>query len=103
MMHQLQGTLAAVPPFYFDKTLEFLGHFRRAMGEQQTENGVLTKAISINSQVVVFRVQSIGTLDAPELAYILYSAEPLDKSTYAAVRERLTFFLSLEDDLRPFY
>jgi DNA-3-methyladenine glycosylase II len=102
-MHTLQGTLTPTAPFDFNKSLEFLGHFRPAMGEQRTENGVLTKAITLDGQVIVFRVQSIGSLDAPELAYMLYSDQPLDDSTHASVRNRITFFLSLDDDLRPFY
>jgi len=43
-MHQLQGTLTPIPPFDFDKSLQFLGHFRPALGEQRTADGVLTKA-----------------------------------------------------------
>jgi hypothetical protein len=57
IMHQIQGTLTPTAPFDFNKSLEFLGHFRPAMGEQRTDAGILTKAISINGTVVVFRVQ----------------------------------------------
>lgn len=102
-MHPVQGTLTPTAPFDFNKSLEFLGHFRPAMGEQRTDAGILTKAISMNGTVIVFRVQSIGTSDAPELAYALYSEQPLDEHLHEAVRERITFFLSLDDDLRPFY
>jgi DNA-3-methyladenine glycosylase II len=102
-MQQIQGTLTPKPPFDFDKSLEFLGHFRPAMGEQKTLDGILTKAISINGQVIVFRVQSTGTLDAPELAYILYSDAVINEDLHQAIRDRIRFFLSLDDDLRPFY
>jgi hypothetical protein len=34
-MQQIQGTLIPKPPFDFDKSLKFLGHFRPAMGEQK--------------------------------------------------------------------
>jgi DNA-3-methyladenine glycosylase II len=103
IMQELQGTLTPKPPFDFDKALEFLGHFRPAMGEQKTHDGILTKAISINGQMVVFRLQSIGTLDAPELAYILYSDSAISDDLHMAVRDRIGFFLSLHDDLHPFY
>lgn len=102
-MHQLQGTLTPIPPFDFDQSLTFLGHFRPALGEQRTADGVLTKAIALDGQVVVFRVRSIGTLDAPELAYILYSDGAIGEDMHAALRNRIRFFLSLDDDLRPFY
>jgi DNA-3-methyladenine glycosylase II len=81
-MQQLQGTLIPKAPFDFDKTLEFLGHFRPAMGEQKTHDSILTKAVSINGQIVVFRVQSIGTVDALELAYILYSDSTISDKLY---------------------
>jgi DNA-3-methyladenine glycosylase II len=102
-MHQIQGTLIPTAPFDFNKSLEFIGQFRPAMGEQRTDDNCLTKAISIDGTVVVFRVHSIGTSDAPELAYVLYSEQPLDENLHQVVRERTTFFLSLDDDLRPFY
>lgn len=102
-MHQLRGTLRPTAPFDFEKTLAFLDHFRPAMGEQRTDAGVLTKAISIDGTLIVFQVQSIGTLDAPELAYILYSESPLDDALHQAMRDRMRFFLSVDDDLRPFY
>jgi DNA-3-methyladenine glycosylase II len=76
--HQVQGTLTPKAPFDFNKSLEFLGQFRPAMGEQRTDAGILTKAISINGTIIVLSVQSIGTLDTPELTYALYSEEPLD-------------------------
>jgi DNA-3-methyladenine glycosylase II len=102
-MQQIQGTLTPKAPFDFDKTLEFFGHFRPAMGEQKMHDGTLTKAVSINGQIVVFRVQSIGTVDAPELAYILYRDSIISGELHEAVRNRISFFLSLEDDLQAFY
>lgn len=102
-MQQIQGTLIPKPPFDFDKSLEFLGHFRPAMGEQKTQDGVLTKAVSLDGQVIVFRIQSIGTVDAPELAYIVYSNSPISDELHEAVRDCIRFFLSLDDDLQPFY
>lgn len=100
---QLQGTLTPKPPFDFKKSLEFLDHFRPALGEQRTDGDTLTKAIAVNGEPVVFRVQSIGTVDAPELAYVLYAENPIDEAAHQLVRERITNFLSLDDDLRPFY
>ena len=102
-MHQIKGTLTPTAPFNFEKSLEFLGHFRPALGEQKTQDGILTKAISLKGQVIGFRVQSIGTLDAPELAYALYSHQPLNETIHQAVCDQIGFFLSLDDDLQSFY
>jgi DNA-3-methyladenine glycosylase II len=73
------------------------------MGEQQIDDLTLTKATSFNGQAVVFRVRSRGTLDAPSLAYTLYSDMPLDEKVCDAAETRIRCFLSLDDDLRPFY
>jgi DNA-3-methyladenine glycosylase II len=99
----ISGTLTPVPPFDFDKSLAFLSHFRPALGEQKTDEGQLTKAISVDGQTVVFQVRSTGTIQAPELAYNLYSETLLTEPNHAFVRDRIRMFLSLDDDLRPLY
>jgi DNA-3-methyladenine glycosylase II len=102
-MHQIQGTLTPRPPFDFNKSLEFLRHFRPAMGQQTTNDGVLTKASSLDGQVFVFQVSSIGTIDHPELAYRLFSQDEISSAFHDTVRQNLSFFLSIDDDLTPFY
>jgi DNA-3-methyladenine glycosylase II len=101
--HTANGTLTPVPPFDFAQSLEFLGHFRPAMGEQEVKRQTLTKAISINGQCIVFQVRSAGTVESPELAYTLVSDTELSPDVRDAVRDRISFFLSLDDDLHPFY
>lgn len=71
--------------------------------EQTISSQTLTKAISINGQPIVFQVNSTGTTENPQLAYTLFSAEPIPEDIHKSVVERLTFFLSLKDDLHPFY
>jgi DNA-3-methyladenine glycosylase II len=97
------GKLTPVAPFDFAKSLEFLGHFRPAMGEQHIDKESLTKAASFNGQCVVFQVRSLGTLDAPELAYSLFSDAEISDALHEAARDQIAFFLSLNDDLRPLY
>jgi DNA-3-methyladenine glycosylase II len=87
----MQGTLTPTAPFDFNKSLEFLGQFRPAMGEQRTEDGILTKTVSVNGQVIVFRVQSIGSVDAPELPCILDGDEPIDEELHQTLCDRITF------------
>jgi DNA-3-methyladenine glycosylase II len=96
-------TLHPTPPFDFNKSLDFLEGFSPTRDEQSLAARVLTKAIMVAGQVVVFQVKSTGTVDAPRLECALHSAQPLDASAQAAARDRLSFFLSLDDDLRPFY
>ena len=71
--------------------------------EQTISSHTLAKAISIDGQTIVFQLVSIGTTKKPQLEYILFSAEPITEETENAVVERMTFFLSLKDDLQPFY
>jgi DNA-3-methyladenine glycosylase II len=102
-MYQKTGTLIPTPPFDFDKSLNFLGVFMPTKQEQAISSHALTKAISIDGQTVVFKLNSIGTTEHPRLEYTLFSAEPIAEDTQNAVVERMTFFLSLRDDLQPFY
>ena len=71
--------------------------------EQTVSSHTLTKAISIDGQTIVFQLISIGTTESPQLEYTLFSAEPITEETQSTVVERMTFFLSLKDDLQAFY
>ena len=102
-MYQETGTLTPTPPFDFSKSLQFLGIFGPTKNEQTVSTHSLTKAISIDGQTVVFQLTSIGTTEKPGLEYTLFSAKPFSQAMENAVLERITFFLSLKDDLQPFY
>jgi DNA-3-methyladenine glycosylase II len=102
-MYTESGTLIPTPPFDFNKSLNFLGVFMPTKREQIISPDTLTKAISIDGQTIVFQLISIGTIENPQLEYTLFSAQPITEETQKAVVERMTFFLSLKDDLRPFY
>ncbi len=102
-MYTESGTLIPAPPFNFDKSLNFLGVFMPTKQEQTISSHTLTKAISIDGQTIVFQLISIGTTENPQLEYTLFSTQPITEETQNAVVERMTFFLSLEDDLQPFY
>jgi DNA-3-methyladenine glycosylase II len=102
-MYQETGTLTPTPPFDFSKSLQFLGIFGPTKNEQTVSTHSLTKAISIDGQTVVFQLTSIGTTEKPGLEYTLFSAKPFSQAMQNAVVERITFFLSLKDDLQAFY
>ncbi len=98
------GFLEPAAPFDFAQSLLFAGAFAPTSGEQRLSGeGALTKAISLHGHAVVFSVRSEGTVERPRLACTLTSAEPLTPTDEAMLRDRITFFLSLDDDLRPFY
>lgn len=102
-MYTESGELTPTPPFDFNKSLQFLGIFGPTKNEQTVSTQSLTKAISIDGQTIVFQLTSIGTTENPRLEYALFSADPFSEATKNAVLEHITFFLSLQDDLEPFY
>ncbi|MBI1258786.1 MAG: DNA-3-methyladenine glycosylase 2 family protein [Chloroflexi bacterium] len=103
-MHSTKtGTLQPKAPFDFECSLAFLGMFPPMHGEQQVVDRSLTKAVTIDGQPIVFNVRSTGTVVAPQMTYTLYADQPISASLERAAADRIRFFLSLDDDLRPFY
>jgi len=90
----------AVKPFDFQQSLKFLRGFGPMSGEQQVEEGRFTRAIMIDGQTVVLRVSQRGK--GTKLRYELFSREPL-KQVEDLVAKRISFFLSLDDDVKQFY
>lgn len=97
------GTLHPTAPFDFNKSLYFLRIFTPAKNEQVLSGNALLKAISINGQAVIVRINSIGSVTQPELEYRLISEQPISEDVKFAALDRASFFLSLYDNLRPFY
>jgi DNA-3-methyladenine glycosylase II len=97
------GVLTPTAPFDFEQSLDFLGMFVPTRGEQTLAPRTLTKAVMIDEQPVVFRVAGTGSADAPRLEYTLFAAAPITPAMKAAAEDRIAFYLSLDDDLRPFY
>jgi len=102
-LHSITGKLMPRPPFDFARSLRFLGEFGPTEGEQVLASGSLTKAITLHGRAVAFGLRSAGTIEEPRLAYTLFSEQPLSEAEHAAVADCIRFFLSLDDDLQPFY
>ncbi|MGW4488293.1 DNA-3-methyladenine glycosylase family protein [Amycolatopsis sp. NPDC004368] len=91
--------LPAAAPFDFEASLRFITRFPAMTGEQGSTGGVLVKALREAGTVVGVHLSAApGGLTAR-----LYSAEPLSSEAREALRDRLTFFLGLDDDLGEFY
>ena len=101
--HTTDGTLSATPPFDFAQTLRFIAAFTPLTGEQQIGDGALRKAVMIEQIPMVFTIDAAGDTEQPQLRYTLASAAPLTDAIEHAAVARIRFFLSLDDDLRPFY
>ncbi len=99
----INGTLNPTAPFDFSQTLKFLGMFMPGRGEQTTDGNACIKALPINGRAVVAKVTSRGTIEQPQVAYTFYTEAPLTDDESHEALDRLSFYLSLDDDLRAFY
>jgi DNA-3-methyladenine glycosylase II len=102
-MHTTQITLSPTPPFDFAQSLAFISGFPVTRGEQAIADGALTRAVAIEGSTVVFRVTAAGTVDEPRLTCTLYANTPIFDALRDAAQDRIGFFLSIDDDLAPFY
>jgi DNA-3-methyladenine glycosylase II len=99
----VEGTLPARPPFDFSRTLDFLQTFPPTSGEQTISDGALTKAVTLGGRAVAFTMRAAGGPDHPAMTYRFASEGALGPAERRALEDRVSFFLSLQDDLRPFY
>lgn len=91
--------LQAKQPFDFKKSLAFAAEFTPALGEQRVDRSVLRKAFEIDGICV------LASMHAEEsgVHLHLYSDTDLSQAQRAKARDRVAFYLSLDDDLQPFY
>jgi len=102
-MYTATGHLIPTPPFDFSQSLDFLGAFAPTRSEQTLAEHTLAKAIGIAGQAVVFQLTSVGDVKTPRLDYTLFSDQPLAEPVRRSAIERMRWYLSLDDDLQPFY
>lgn len=102
VLHKTNGTLHPTPPFDFGKSLAFIDGFSPARGEQAAGAGILSKVFSIDGAALLVRVEATGDVERPELEYELFSTKPL-QGRREAIEHRLRGYLSLDDELAPFY
>jgi DNA-3-methyladenine glycosylase II len=80
-----------------------LEDFGSTEGEQLIHKGTFSKAFYFLGLTVVVRIRSKDEIDSPVLEYFLISDHAIDDHTKKTAIDRITFFLSLDDDLKPFY
>ncbi len=73
------------------------------MENQKIQETSLTRAVSLGGQTIVFNVKSTGLVKNPRLHYTFYSERSISSGLRDAVVDRISFFLSIADDLEPFY
>ena len=91
--------LQAKQPFDFQKSLAFAAEFTPALGEQRVDRSVLRKAFEIDGICV------LASMHAEEhgVHLHLYADSHLTATQRASAKDRVAFYLSLDDDLQTFY
>lgn len=102
-MHEIDTELRPTAPFDFGQSLAFLDGIPLMRGDTTIAEGALMRAAVVDGATVAFRVESRGTIDEPLLHCTLYAEQPITDVVRDAARDRIAFFLSIADDVAPFY
>ncbi len=102
-LYSFESTLKPVAPFDFSKSMEFLSDFSPMQNEQEVKSGALTKAVQLNGKTVGFEVFDKGTVENPKLEFTAYCEAKFTGQDKESVADRISFFLSLQDNLNEFY
>jgi DNA-3-methyladenine glycosylase II len=102
-LHTTEGHIKPHPPFDFDKSKAFLAGFAPTQRDHKPEAEAFARALSIDGQAVAFQLTATGSIEEPELSYTLLSEQPLAEGVRRRVLDRIALYLSLDDDLGPFY
>src|ERR1700710_1876207 len=102
-MEEISATLHPKAPFDFGQSLAFLRGFPLMRDDQTITDDTVTGAVVAEGETVFFGVGSDGPPDEPTLGVRLFAARPISDAVRAAALDRIAFFLSIADDLAPFY
>lgn len=102
-MYTAAALLRPVPPFDWSASLRFLDSFPATNGEQLIEDGELVKVLRAAGLTLVARLTSSGTVEEPELICRLDADEQVTERAVDEARDRLGFWLGIDDDLADFY
>ena len=93
--------LPATAPFDFDASVAFVCGFAPTRGEQEAGDGRLVVALRAAGSTVLATVTAAA--DGPGVQVSLGADGPLRPEAASAAAARIAFWLSLDDDLAPFY
>jgi DNA-3-methyladenine glycosylase II len=95
-------TLIPKAPFDFQHTLTFLEDYRADGIVRKVLDNELRFAMNVLGKPVAFFVKSVGTVKRPRLELKVH-AKKLNDDIIKQAEEQLVFYLSLTNDLTPFY
>jgi DNA-3-methyladenine glycosylase II len=103
VLYSEEGSLRPTPPFDFAKSLDFLGMFPPMREDQTVSELSMTKAVRVGGRAIVFQLKPTGTVKMPGLKCTLFADHPFSGGLTEVVLDRISFFLSLSDNLEQFY
>jgi DNA-3-methyladenine glycosylase II len=99
----VQGKLFPTAPYDFSKSINFMDMFLPSSGEQTTNNSSFTKAVYLQGNTLAFKLENKGSVEKPALLYTFFSENEMNRDLITELIDRINFFMSLNDDLKPFY
>lgn len=102
-MSETSLTSYPTAPFDFQASLRFLEGFPATEGEQIVGDGSLLKAFRESGVTMAARVSGAGTVDDPRLECRVSALGEIPRPAAESVRDRVGFFLGVDDDLTEFY
>jgi DNA-3-methyladenine glycosylase II len=102
-VNTIQGKLFPTSPFDFSKSINFINMFTPTSGEQTSKDQFLIKAIYLQNQTLAFKLEDHGTVEKPVLFYTIFSNKTINDDVKSELLDRIKFYLSIDDDLKPFY
>jgi len=102
-LNTVQGKIFPTSPFDFSKSINFMNMFTPTEDEQTTKELSITKAVYLEDRTIAFKLEDHGTVEKPVLLYTLFSDNSINENLESELLDRINFFLSLKDDLKPFY
>lgn len=102
-MNIVTRPLTPTPPFDFAHTLAVLTRFQADGVHKRVGENSLTQAFYVGDGPVLVELSSTGTVARPKLRAVLSAPDALGKERVEGVLEHVEWYLSLNDDLTPFY
>ncbi len=99
----IHGKIFPTSPFDLSKSINFMNMFTPTNGEQTLNEHSFTKAVYLDDQTLAFKLKDIGTTENPVLLYTIFSKKTIEDNIRSELIDRIRFYLSLDDDLKPFY
>jgi DNA-3-methyladenine glycosylase II len=96
--------LGAIPPYHFLLTVRKPAGWSFLTPNEVFENSVLWSAMRLSSgEMYGLKLKSVGTVEKPEIFCKIFSVKKIDHNEKKQLLSMISWMLSLEEDIKPFY